>query len=137
MYKPDLLLKEQQPVSSQCLTLGSRNFVDCMIWKTLFKSHWISVSHIQLYECCDLKAISTGKGVIPVLDYLDPASHATSSKMLCFNIRLATFLLTNLMSNQIFWIPVSSTGMTGVGAGMTGIGTGMTRRRDAGMRGLL
>jgi len=56
---------------------------------------------------------------------------------LCFNIRLATFLLTNLMSNQIFWIPVSSTGMTGVGAGMTGIGTGMTRRRDAGMRGLL
>ncbi len=103
-------------VSSQCLTLGSRNFVDCMIWKTLFKSHWISVSHIQLYECCDLKAISTGKGVIPVLRHWDPASHATSSKMLCFNIRLATFLLTNLMSNQIFWIPVSSTGMTGVGA---------------------
>ncbi|EAL57836.1 hypothetical protein WwAna0441 [Wolbachia endosymbiont of Drosophila ananassae] len=32
---------------------------------------------------------------------------------------------------------MSSTGMTGVGAGMTGIGTGMTRRRDAGMRGLL
>gem|GEM_PF-3750342 len=85
-------------VSSQCLTLGSRNFVDCMIWKTLFKSHWISVSHIQLYECCDLKAISTGKGVIPVLRHWDPASHATSSKMLCFNIRLATFLLINLIN---------------------------------------
>ncbi len=104
MYKCNL--KVQQMVSSQCLTLGSRNFVDCMIWKTLFKSHWISVSHIQLYEYCDLKAISTGK---PVLRHWDPASHATSSKMLCFNIRLATFLLTNLMSNQIFWIPVSST----------------------------
>ncbi|WP_353277531.1 hypothetical protein [Wolbachia endosymbiont (group A) of Agelastica alni] len=75
--------------------LGSRNFVDCMIWKTLFKSHWISVSHIQLYEYCDLKAISTGK---PVLRHWDPASHATSSKMLCFNIRLATFLLTNLIN---------------------------------------
>ncbi|XCA32979.1 MAG: hypothetical protein ABS808_04150 [Wolbachia endosymbiont of Polyergus mexicanus] len=93
MYKCNLKVK--QMVSSQCLTLGSRNFVDCMIWKTLFKSHWILVSHIQLHECCDLKAISTGK---PVLDYLDPASHVTSSKMLCFNIRLATFLLINLIN---------------------------------------
>ncbi len=91
-------------LSSQCQALGSRNFVDYIIWKTLFKSHWITVSHTQLYKCCGLRAISTGN---PVL--IRPASHV---KMLCFNIRIATFLLINLMSNQISWIPVSSTGMT-------------------------
>ncbi|MGY5877449.1 hypothetical protein [Wolbachia endosymbiont of Nasonia giraulti] len=62
------------------------------------------MSHTQLYKCCGLRAISTGN---PVL--IRPASHV---KMLCFNIRIATFLLINLMSNQISWIPVSSTGMT-------------------------
>ncbi|RDD35378.1 hypothetical protein Wcon_00443 [Wolbachia endosymbiont of Cylisticus convexus] len=129
MYKLDLLLKEQQTVSSQCLTLGSRNFVDYIIWKTLFKLQWISVSHTQLYECCGLRAIFTGKPV------LRPASHVTSSKMLCFNIRLATFLLINLMSNQISWIPVSSTGMTGLDDKDRRWDD--KTRRDAGMRGLL
>ncbi len=100
-------------LSSQCLTLGSRNFVDYIIWKTLFKSHWITVSHTQLYKCCGLRAISTGN---PVL--IRPASHV---KMLCFNIRIATFLLINLMSNQISWIPDWDD----------------KKRRDAGMRGLL
>ncbi|OCA06907.1 hypothetical protein [Wolbachia endosymbiont of Trichogramma pretiosum] len=38
-----------------------------------------------------------------------PDSHV---KMLYFNIRIATFLLINLMSNQISWIPVLDTGMT-------------------------
>ncbi|KLT22330.1 hypothetical protein wVul_1264 [Wolbachia endosymbiont of Armadillidium vulgare str. wVulC] len=32
--------------------------------------------------------------------------------MLCFNIKLAASMLINLISNQISWIPVSSTGMT-------------------------
>ncbi len=100
-------------LSSQCQALGSRNFVDYIIWKTLFKSHWITVSHTQLYECCGLRAISTGN---PVL--IRPASHV---KMLCFNIRIATFLLINLMSNQISWIPDWDD----------------KKRRDAGMRGLL
>lgn len=100
-------------LSSQCQALGSRNFVDYIIWKTLFKSHWITVSHTQLYKCCGLRAISTGN---PVL--IRPASHV---KMLCFNIRIATFLLINLMSNQISWIPNWDD----------------KKRRDAGMRGLL
>ncbi|MFP3027766.1 MAG: hypothetical protein ACEY3L_16540 [Wolbachia sp.] len=104
LFQYPLLSSHNLFLSSQCLTLGSRNFVDYIIWKTLFKSHWITVSHTQLYECCGLRAISTGN---PVL--IRPASHV---KMLCFNIRIATFLLINLMSNQISWIPVSSTGMT-------------------------
>ncbi len=104
LFQYPLLSSHNLFLSSQCLTLGSRNFVDYIIWKTLFKSHWITVSHTQLYECCGLRAISTRN---PVL--IRPASHV---KMLCFNIRIATFLLINLMYNQISWIPVSSTGMT-------------------------
>ncbi|QLK11477.1 hypothetical protein GZ064_03390 [Wolbachia endosymbiont of Diaphorina citri] len=109
----NLFLSFQHPFSSCHPSLGSRNFVDYIIWKTLFKSHWITVSHTQLYECCGLRAISTGN---PVL--IRPASHV---KMLCFNIRIATFLLINLMSNQISWIPDWDD----------------KKRRDAGMRGLL
>ncbi len=104
LFQYPLLSSHNLFLSSQCQALGSRNFVDYIIWKTLFKSHWITVSHTQLYECCGLRAISTGN---PVL--IRPASHV---KTLCFNIRIATFLLINLMSNQISWIPVSSTGMT-------------------------
>ncbi len=113
LFQYPLLSSHNIFLSSQCLTLGSRNFVDYIIWKTLFKSHWITVSHTQLYECCGLRAISTGN---PVL--IRPASHI---KMLCFNIRIATFLLINLMSNQISWIPDWDD----------------KKRRDAGMRGLL
>jgi len=113
LFQYPLLSSQHLFLSSQCLTLGSRNFVDYIIWKTLFKSHWITVSHTQLYECCGLRAISTGN---PVL--IRPASHV---KMLCFNIRIATFLLINLMSNQISWIPDWDD----------------KKRRDAGMRGLL
>ncbi len=104
LFQYPLLSSHNLFLSSQCQALGSRNFVDYIIWKTLFKSHWITVSHTQLYECCGLRAISTRN---PVL--IRPASHV---KMLCFNIRIATFLLINLMSNQISWIPVSSTGVT-------------------------
>ncbi|CCE77731.1 hypothetical protein DEJ70_01505 [Wolbachia pipientis wAlbB] len=113
LFQYPLLSSHNLFLSSQCLTLGSRNFVDDIIWKTLFKSHWITVSHTQLYKCCGLRAISTGN---PVL--IRPASHV---KMLCFNIRIATFLLINLMSNQISWIPDWDD----------------KKRRDAGMRGLL
>ncbi len=113
LFQYPLLSSHNLFLSSQCLTLGSRNFVDDIICKTLFKSHWITVSHTQLYKCCGLRAISTGN---PVL--IRPASHV---KMLCFNIRIATFLLINLMSNQISWIPDWDD----------------KKRRDAGMRGLL
>ena len=113
LFQYPLLSSHNLFLSSQCLKLESRNFVDYIIWKTLFKSHWITVSHTQLYECCGLRAISTGN---PVL--IRPASHV---KMLCFNIRIATFLLINLMSNQISWIPDWDD----------------KKRRDAGMRGLL
>ncbi len=37
---------------------------------------------------------------------LEPSLNATTLKPLCFNIRLATFIFTNLMSNQNSWIPV-------------------------------
>ncbi|MFL3876970.1 hypothetical protein wTkk_000905 [Wolbachia endosymbiont of Trichogramma kaykai] len=104
LFQYPLLSSQHLFLSSQCQALGFRNFINYIIWKTLFKSHWITVSHTQLYECCGLRAISTGN---PVL--IRPASHV---KMLCFNIRIATFLLINLMSNQISWIPVLDTGMT-------------------------
>ncbi len=38
---------------------------------------------------------------------LESSLNATTLKPLCFNIRLATFIFTNLMSNQNSWIPVS------------------------------
>lgn len=104
LFQYPLLSSHNLFLSSQCQALGSRNFVDYIIWKTLFKSNWITVSHTQLYECCGLRAISTRN---PVL--IRTAFHV---KMLRLNIRIATFLLINLMSNQISWIPVSSTGMT-------------------------
>ncbi|MDE5061415.1 MULTISPECIES: hypothetical protein [Wolbachia] len=72
MYKLDLLLKEQQTVSSQCLTLGSR--------------------YKNICKLCNRQQILGAYAEI----------------MLMMKIR---------------WIPVSR--------------TGMTRRRDAGMRGLL
>ncbi|WP_265040734.1 MULTISPECIES: WPE palindromic element domain-containing protein [unclassified Wolbachia] len=53
---------------------------------------------IQLYECCDIRAIFTEKDVIPVLDYLDPEN-----------------LTVNERTRQLYnknWIPVSSTGIT-------------------------
>ncbi|WP_250295540.1 hypothetical protein [Wolbachia endosymbiont of Oedothorax gibbosus] len=71
MYKLDLLLKEQQTVSSQ--------------------------SGIQKF-CNRQQILGAYAEIMPMM--------------------------------KIRWIPVSSTGMTG-------IGTGMTRRKDAGMRGLL
>ncbi|WP_454897130.1 WPE palindromic element domain-containing protein [Wolbachia pipientis] len=37
---------------------------------------------------------------------LESSLNATTLKPLCFNIRLATFIFTNLMSNQNSWIPV-------------------------------
>nr|WP_319803671.1 WPE palindromic element domain-containing protein [Wolbachia endosymbiont (group A) of Volucella inflata] len=53
---------------------------------------------IQLYECCDIRAIFTEKDVIPVLDYLDPEN-----------------LTVNERTRQLYnknWIPVSATCMT-------------------------
>ncbi|WP_265026202.1 WPE palindromic element domain-containing protein [Wolbachia endosymbiont (group A) of Bibio marci] len=47
---------------------------------------------IQLYECCDIRAIFTEKDVIPVLDYLDPEN-----------------LTVNERTRQLYnknWIPV-------------------------------
>ncbi len=38
---------------------------------------------------------------------LESSLNATTLKLLCFNIGLATFIFTNLMSNQNSWIPVS------------------------------
>ncbi|WP_341819517.1 hypothetical protein [Wolbachia endosymbiont (group A) of Brachyopa scutellaris] len=43
---------------------------------------------------------------------LESSLAVISSRTLCFNIRSATFMLTNLVPNQNSWIPVSSTGMT-------------------------
>ncbi|WP_374698830.1 hypothetical protein [Wolbachia endosymbiont (group B) of Limnophora tigrina] len=38
---------------------------------------------------------------------LESSLRAIPLKMLCFNIRLATFTLTNSVSDQNYWIPVS------------------------------
>ncbi len=43
---------------------------------------------------------------------LESSLAVISSRTLCFNIRSATFMLTNLVPNPNSWIPVSSTGMT-------------------------
>ncbi|MBV2146556.1 MULTISPECIES: hypothetical protein [Rickettsiales] len=76
MYKLDLLLKEQQTVSSQCLTLGSR-------YKNICKL------------CNRQQILGAYAEIMPMM--------------------------------KIRWIPVSSTGMTGVGAGMTKIDIEMTK----------
>ncbi|WOE62481.1 hypothetical protein R0F62_04945 [Wolbachia endosymbiont of Drosophila aff. chauvacae BK-2020] len=47
------------------------------------------------------------KGVIPVLDTGIQPFYAVPLKTLYFNVGLATFILTNLISNQNSWIPVS------------------------------
>ncbi|WP_353279560.1 bifunctional diaminohydroxyphosphoribosylaminopyrimidine deaminase/5-amino-6-(5-phosphoribosylamino)uracil reductase RibD [Wolbachia endosymbiont (group B) of Xanthorhoe designata] len=53
---------------------------------------WISTSSAQLYECCNIRATFTKKGVIPVPRHWDPEN------------------FKQLRSEN--WIPVSSTGMT-------------------------
>ncbi|TVS98708.1 hypothetical protein [Wolbachia endosymbiont of Aedes albopictus] len=70
MYKLDLLLKEQQIMSSQCLTLGSR-------YKNICKL------------CNRQQILGAYAEIMPMM--------------------------------KIRWIPVSSTGMTGIGTGMTPI----------------
>ncbi|WP_410543690.1 hypothetical protein NOX90_00810 [Wolbachia endosymbiont of Anurida maritima] len=108
------------PLSSQFVTLGSRNF-----------DNWILWSSPLLYERCTFEGKSTKNGVIPVLFFCHPVFSFLSSQCSplssqcvtlgsrCKNVCklcnwqgiLGTYVKNNFY-DEIGWISLSRTGMT-------------------------